>query len=183
MWEVVKIPVERLEPEAFAPFGHVIRTFEERKPDVAKGGHRTNEYPVIAEPGAEPKDGAAWYEAHPDRVPISEGLQRAHFAFHTDAGQSFYPKLHSPSVFLVGPVQDDIRAGELRAFYSDGDTGVCLHLKVWHTMPVCVSGRDIYQTTRGDQDYLEHSVEIDFDLERGQSIEPDMENFSGWPKK
>ena len=59
MWEVVKIPVERLEPEAFAPFGHVIRTFEVRKPDVAKGGHKTNEYPVIAEPGGEPKDGAA----------------------------------------------------------------------------------------------------------------------------
>ena len=38
-------------------------------------------------------------------------------------------------------------------------------------------GRDVYQTTRGDQDYQEHSVEIDFNLERGQSIEPDMEKL------
>ena len=44
-------------------------------------------------------------------------------------------------------------------------------------------GRDVYQTTRGDQDYQEHPVEIDFDLERGQAILPDMENFGGWPKK
>ena len=35
----------------------------------------------------------------------------------------------------------------------------------------------MYQTTRGDQDYQAHSVEIDFDLERGQSIVPDMDNF------
>ena len=67
----------------------------------------------------------------------------------------------------------------MRAFYSRGDVGVCLHLGVWHTMPICVAGEDIYQTTRGDQDYHQHSVEIDFDLERGQSIAPDMANFAG----
>ena len=44
-------------------------------------------------------------------------------------------------------------------------------------MPICVGGRDLYQTTRGNQNYQEHSVEIDFDLERGETIEPDMENF------
>ena len=112
-------------------------------------------------------------------MPLSEGLERAHFAFHTDAGQSFYPSLHAPTVFLVEAIQDDIQAEELRAFYSKGDVGVCLHLGVWHTMPICVTGEDICQTTRGDQDYLAHSVEIDFDLQRGQSIAPDMENFTG----
>ena len=111
--------------------------------------------------------------------PSPRGWERAHFAFHTDAGQSFYPSLHSPSVFLVGAIQDDIQAEELRAFYSAGDVGVCLHLGVWHTMPICVEGHDVYQTTRGDQDYQAHSVEIDFDLERGQSIVPDMDNFKG----
>ena len=109
MWNLVKIPVEPLVPETFAPFGHVIRTFEERKPDKVKGGYATNAYPVLATPGPEPKDGPGWYAPHPQRVPISEGLERAHFAFHTDAGQSFYPSLHSPSVFLVGAIQDDIQ--------------------------------------------------------------------------
>ena len=179
MWDQVEIPVEPLLPEIFEPFGHVIKTFEQRQPDKVKGGYATNAYPVKAERGAEPKDAPGWYEANPDRVPLSEGLARAHFAFHTDAGQSFYPSLHSPSVFLVGAIGGDIQAEEMRAFYSRGDVGVCLHLGVWHTMPICVAGEDIYQTTRGNQDYHQHSVEIDFDLERGQSIAPDMANFAG----
>ncbi len=179
MWNLVKVPVEPLAPQAFAPFGHVISTFEERKPDKVKGGYATNAYPVLATPGPQPKDPPSWYALHPQRVPISEGLARAHFAFHTDAGQSFYPSLHSPTVFIVGAIQADIKAEELRAFYSAGDVGVCLHLGVWHTMPICVEGRDVYQTTRGDQDYQAHSVEIDFDLDRGQSIVPDLDNFKG----
>ena len=178
MWNLVEIAVEPLVSETFTPFGHVINTFEQRQPDKVKGGYATNAYPVLAQRGVEPKDAPGWYEANANRVPLSEGLERAHFAFHTDAGQSFYPSLHSPTVFLVGAIQDDIQAEELRAFYSEGDIGVCLHLGVWHTMPICVEGEDIYQTTRGDQDYFEHSVEIDFDLERGQSIAPDMANFN-----
>lgn len=177
MWNVIKLPIERLTPESFTAFGHVINTFQERQPELAKGGYRTKEMEVFSETGDEPIDGPAWYEPHPDRVPISEGLQRAHFAFHTDAGQSFYPKLHTASIFIVGPIQNDIQSEELSAFYSDGNLGVCLHLGVWHTMPICVRGREIYQTTRGNQDYLQHSVEIDFDLERNQTIEPDIENF------
>ena len=124
MWNVVMIPVEPLLPETFEPFGHVIKTFEERQPDIVKGGYATNAYSVVAECGTPPKETPGWYEANPDRVPLSEGLARAHFAFHTDAGQSFYPSLHSPSVFLVGAIQDDIQAEELRAFYSAGDVGV-----------------------------------------------------------
>ena len=178
MWEIVKVKVEPLEPEAFAPFGHIIRTFEERQPDVAKGGLTANAYPVTAGLGDGPKDGSGWYEANEDRVPISEGLGRAHFAFHTDAGQSFFPSKHSPTVYLVGPVQETLPAEDVRAFYTDGSLGVCLHLQVWHTMPICVEGDDVYQTMRGDQDYQAHSVEVDFDLEQGLTIVPDMENFS-----
>ncbi len=110
-------------------------------------------------------------------VTISKGLQRAHFAFHTDAGQSFFPSKGRPSVFLVGDVGQNMPAEEYRAFYSDGSLGVCLHLGVWHTMPICVDGEEVYQTMRGDQDYQAHSVEVDYDLQYGVSIEPDMENF------
>ena len=45
-------------------------------------------------------------------------------------------------------------------------------------MPICVDGNDIYQTVRGDQDYQAHSVEVDFDLEQGLAIEPDLENYT-----
>ena len=136
-------------------------------------------YPVLATPGPEPKDDPGWYASHPQRVPISEGLERAHFAFHTDAGQSFYPSLHSPSVFLVGAIQDDIQAEELRAFTRWATWASACTSGCGTPCPICVEGHDIYQTTRGDQDYQAHSVEIDFDLERGQSIVPDMDNFKG----
>ena len=60
MWKVIKVEVEPLEAEAFAPFGHVIRAFEERKPVVAKGGLKTNAYTVKAGVGEERADGAGW---------------------------------------------------------------------------------------------------------------------------
>ena len=172
MWKSFKVKVELLTPEAFAPFGEVIETFEEAEPEVAKGGLRSAAYPVTAALSD------ATVDSELEKTPLSEGLQRAHFAFHTDAGQAFYPSLHRPTVFLVGPVKDTLEAEDVRAFYSDGSTGVCLGLKVWHTMPICVEGDDVYQTVRGDQDYHAHSVEVDFDLEQGLAIEPDLENYT-----
>lgn len=153
--KVVKVPVEALTSEAFAPFGHVIRSYEERQPEIVKGGLREKQIPVS-----------------------SEVRRWAHFAYHTDAGQSFYPSLHRPFVFMVGPVNPTLSPADIRAFYSDGSMGICLGPLVWHTMPICVDGEDVIQSTRGDQDYLAHSVEIDFDVEQGLTFEPDMEVFS-----
>ena len=171
MWKSFKVKVEPLTPEAFAPFGKVIESFEQAKPEIAKGGLRTAAYTVTASLSETPS------ESDSQKTPLSEGLQRAHFAFHTDAGQAFYPSCHCPTVFLVGPVKETLEAEDVRAFYTDGSLGICLGLKVWHTMPICVEGTDVYQTVRGDQDYHAHSVEVDFDLEQGLAIEPDLADF------
>ena len=111
---------------------------------------------------------------------LSEGRLRAHFACHDDAGQSFYPSRHCHTVFFVAPPSETLEPEHLRAFYSDGSLGICMRLKVRHTMPVCLRGTEAYQTARGDQDYHAHSIDVDFDQERGLAIEPDMENFPGW---
>ena len=169
MWKSFKIKVEPLKAEAFAPFGQVIESFEEIKPQVRKGGYTQNAYTVTA---AVPAD------ADPKKTPLSGGRPRAHFAFHTDAGQSFYPSRHCPTVFLVGPVKPTLAPEEVRAFYSDGSTGVCLGLEVWHTMPICIEGEEVYQTMRGDQDYKAHSVEVDFDLEQGLAIDLDEQSLA-----
>lgn len=171
MWKIFKVKVEQLTPEAFEPFGEVIELFEEAKPEVRKGGLRENAYTVTAALSSASSD------AKPERTPLLEGIQRAHFAYHTDAGQAFYPTQHRPTVYFVGPVQGTLAAEDVRAFYSDGSLGICLGLEVWHTMPICVEGTEIYKTVRGDQDYHAHSVEIDFDLEQGLSLEPDLESF------
>jgi ureidoglycolate hydrolase len=177
MWKVVKIPVEPLRAEYFAPFGHLIGSLEERMPDKVKGDYSSYEKYAYAEITGRQGDSPGWYEADPNRVPLSEGLQRAHFAFHTDAGQSFYPRDGKPSIYLVGGVGDSLPAASLRAFYGEGRVGVCLHLGVWHTMPICADGRELYATIRGDADYMEHSVEVEFDLQQGLAIEPDLAAF------
>ncbi len=140
MLNIIKVKVEPLDPTIFVPFGQIIWTFEEAKSDVAVGALTENAYTVKATPS----------DLTTEPLKLSAGQHRAHFACHSDAGQSFYPSQHSPSVFLVGAIQEDIQAEELRAFYIAGDVGVCLHLGVWHTMPICVDGDDVYQTTRGD---------------------------------
>ena len=94
MWKSFKVKVEPLTPEAFAPFGEVIESFEAAKPEIAKGGLRSAAYPVTADLSEAPAG------SETQKTPLSEGLQRAHFAFHTDAGQAFYPSLHQPTVFL-----------------------------------------------------------------------------------
>ena len=170
MLNIIKVAVEPLEPEAFAPFGQVISNFDEAKPEVVVGALTERAYTVRADV----KDPMA------EKLDLNEGRCRAHFAFHDDAGQSFYPSRHCPTVFFVAPVQPLIEPEDLRAFYSDGSAGICMKLEVWHTMPVCLQGEEVYLTARGNQDYQAHSVDVHFDQARGLALEPDMGNFSGW---
>lgn len=151
MLKVIKVKVEQLTPETFAPFGDVMTSFEEAKPEIRKGGLREREIPVS-----------------------SEARQMAHFAYHTDAGQAFYPSHHRPTVFMVGPIKERLGPEDIRAFSSDGSLGICVRVGVWHTVPVCLEGDEVYKTVRGDQDYYAHSVEIDFDKEVGLTFEPDV---------
>ena len=151
MPKVVKIKVEPLTPEAFEPFGEVIASYEEARPEIEKGGLREKEIPIS-----------------------SKDRRVAHFAYHTDAGQAFYPSRHCPTVFMVGPIKEKLDPEDLRAFHSDGSLGICVRVGVWHTVPICLEGEEVYQSIRGDQDYLAHSVEIDFDTEQGLIFEPDL---------
>ena len=60
-----------------------------------------------------------------------------------------------------------------RAFHSDGSVGICIGVRVWHTVPISLEGEEVFQSVRGDQGYLAHSVEIDFDIEHRITFEPD----------
>lgn len=167
MWQIIKVKVQPLNREAFKPFGEVIESFEEARPEIRKGGLTKNAYTVTAELSKAS-------DANSQRVPLSEGPMRAHFACHTDAGQAFYPSRHCPTVFFVAPIKENLTAEDVRAFYSDGSLGICVRIGVWHTMPICVEGTEVYQTVRGNQDYHAHSVEIHFDDQQGIAFEPDL---------
>ena len=170
MLEILKVAVEPLVQETFAPFGQVISSFDEAKPEVIVGALTENAYTVRSDPN----------DLSKDPLDLSEGRLRAHFACHDDAGQSFYPSRHCPTIFFIAPIQPMIEPGDLRAFYSDGSTGICMKLLVWHTMPVCLKGEEVYLTARGNQDYHAHSTDVHFDQDRGLALDPDIENFPGW---
>ena len=151
MSKVVRMKVEPLTPEAFEPFGEVIKTYEEARPEIRKGGLREK------------------------RITVTSGdRRRVQFTYHTDAGQAFYPSRHCPTVFMVGPVKEGPAPEDLRAFYSDGSLGICVRTGVWHALPICLEGEEIYQSIRGDQDYLAHTVELHFEAEQGLLFEPDL---------
>lgn len=177
MWKPVKIKIEHLQAEYFAPYGHLIRSPEERMPDKVKGHFSSYEKHAFAEITGERQDGDGWYSANENRTPLSEGYDRAHFAFHTDAGQSFFPVNGRPSMYLVGGVGEPLRPDEMRCFYGEGPLGVCLHMGVWHSMPICVEGEELYVTYRGSADYQKHSVEAEFDMQQGLVVSPDWDNF------
>jgi ureidoglycolate lyase len=168
MWKIIKVKVEPLTPEAFEPFGEVIKSFDAARPEVRTGGLRENAYTVSAALSDAPS------EAGSKRVPLSAGIQRAHFAYHTDAGQAFYPTRHCPTVYFVAPAKECLAPEDVRAFYSDGSLGICMRLRIWHTMPICVEGTEVYKTVRGDGDYHAHSVDVHFDEEQGLALEPDL---------
>jgi ureidoglycolate hydrolase len=160
MLEILKVNAEDLKPETFAPFGRVISTFDELKPEVVVGALIENAYKVRSDPN----------DLSAESLDLSEG-------------QSFYPSRHCPTIFFVAPVQPMIEPGDLRAFYSDGHTGICMNVGVWHTMPVCLRGEEVYLTARGNQDYHAHSIDVHFDQDRGLALEPDMGSISGWKEE
>ena len=100
---MVKVKAGLLTVEAFTPFGDVIRTYEEDRPEIVKGELREKQFTLS-----------------------SDDWRVAHFAYHTDAGQSSYPSRHYPTVFIVGPVGETLR-------------------------PKLPAGKEIYQSIRGDQ--------------------------------
>jgi ureidoglycolate hydrolase len=147
---IIKVPCEYLTPEAFAPYGDVIKTFEEAEPEIIKGSFRDKKIPI-------------------DEVT----LQQTHFAYHTDAGQSFYPKMNTRCIFMVGPIVETLVHDQVRAFYSDGSLGIVVRIGVWHTIPITLDGGEVFLSARGDSDYMEHSVEVDFDIAQGVAFEAD----------
>jgi len=148
---VVKVPIEPLTPTAFAPFGDVIERFEDAEPEILKGSFRNKEIPI-------------------DQV----RLQQTHWAYHTDAGQSFYPKNNTRCVFMVGPIGETLEHGDVRAFYAAGGLGIVVKIGVWHTFPITLDGNEVFLSARGDADYMEHSVEIEFDRDQGIAFEADV---------
>ena len=152
MPKVVKLKLEPLTQESFAPYGQAIASVEEARPVVVKGGLKSKEFTV---------------EAGDNR--------RSYFNYHTDAGQAYYPSRHGPIVFMVGRIgAPPPSPEELRAFHSDGSTGICFYSGVWHAVPIPLERDELIKSVRGGQDFATHNVDFDYGKEMGLVFEPDL---------
>ena len=68
--------------------------------------------------------------------------------YHADGGQAFIAP-GVPTVFLVAPQGDDVGPGDFVALYSDGSLGLNMHTGVWHTAPLPLASRAVFDNRRG----------------------------------
>ena len=69
---------------------------------------------------------------------------------HLDAGEAFIPKKGEPSIFLVAPPKEDVKAEDFVALYCDGSCGLSMHPGVWHTTPLSLSEQEVvYRRKQG----------------------------------
>ncbi|NEP07890.1 MAG: hypothetical protein F6K25_23310 [Okeania sp. SIO2G4] len=69
---------------------------------------------------------------------------------HLDAGEALISKNGEPSIFLVAPPKEDVKAEDFVALYSDGSKGISMKSGVWHTTPIPLSEQEVvYKRKQG----------------------------------
>lgn len=124
--KLVRLPVEPLTSEAFAPFGEVLAAGE-REPDftgINSVGWRSR---FASDSPAE----VMFYRSQPSGLRF-QMLERHHYVT-----QGFVPLGEHRSVIAVAaPTSDDAEPApeDLRAFLLDGSAGYLLHAGTWHVL-------------------------------------------------
>lgn len=124
----MKIRIEALTKEAFAPFGDVIETRGAEHFLINKGS--TVRYHDLAEVQTDEKGRVLIniFRATPLDYPLTiELLER-----HPKGSQAFVPLSDRPYLVLVAPPGDTVHAEDLRAFIATGEQGVNYHAGTWH---------------------------------------------------
>lgn len=124
----VRLRVETMNPQAFAPFGEVIFLDEE-----SDANFRTSSGTLgrsVSFRSGEPMIATL-------KTPY-QGLAFSKLESHSNVTQTFLPLGGSPAIVAVGlsePGSDQPpRPDQVRAFHLDGSVGYTLHLGVWHSL-------------------------------------------------
>lgn len=126
--QISRLPIEKLTPEAFAPFGDVIATHNRNWFPINDG--TTQRYHDLATIDVHSGGGKPLLSifrvsaiAHPLTI---ERMER-----HPLGSQAFMP-LGREAFLVVVADKGDFRPTTLRAFLTDGRQGVNYHRGVWH---------------------------------------------------
>lgn len=151
---------EPLEPEAFAPFGTVLRFDDAAARSVNETTARRSDTAALFEAPAGARPRLALYRADPQAFPLTLSL----FERHPEAAQSFL-SVSVPRFLLVvapsgqGGLPD---VGRARAFVGRAGTGLSYRPNQWH-MPILALGQAgdlmMLMAEHGDErDCIEHRL-------------------------
>lgn len=124
------VPVP-LTPERFAPYGDVIEASAGTA--SAMNDARFERFDDLCD--VELVDGSVALSVTRCRTPTSLPLRVDKVERHPLGSQAFVPLSRSVMVIVVAPPGEDVRAGDLRAFVTNGRQGINYHRGTWH-MPL-----------------------------------------------
>jgi len=126
----MKLPVEHLTQDAFAPFGEVISIATARDSYKINQGTTTRFHDIsrvdVADEGGAPI--ISIFRGTPRPKPIEITMMER----HPLGSQAFMPLSGQKFLIVVASGTDDLAPENLRAFLSDGTQGVTYAKNVWH---------------------------------------------------
>ena len=125
----MKLVVEPLTRNAFAPFGEVIEPDPEHLSfSINEGTSQRFHDLARLDPGAEGRLIVSIFRAQPRRLPLTiTALER-----HPKGSQAFMPLGGRPFLVVVAPPGERIAPTKIRAFLAHGCQGVNFATGVWH---------------------------------------------------
>ncbi|OLT61793.1 ureidoglycolate lyase [Moorena bouillonii] len=164
------VPLKKLNSKNAEGLGNVFTDFEDvevelckwpnpgKRPLISRGGYGTfieDEFKVywrgstVLSGDHKSARGGAAGKAVVDPETNSNYVLVHWLSAHLDAGEAFIPKNGEPSIFLLAPPGDNVKAEDFVALYSDGSYGISIHPGVWHTAPLPLSGEVVYKNKQG----------------------------------
>ncbi|UTW11078.1 ureidoglycolate lyase [Marinobacterium rhizophilum] len=125
---MLKLKIETLSKEAFAPFGDLIASEGHDFFMINNGSTRRYHRLAEVETGTEGTPIISIFRAQTLPMPLRVRMMER----HPLGSQAFIPMRGNPFLILVAPPGDDLTSSQLRAFYSDGSQGVNYRPGVWH---------------------------------------------------
>lgn len=125
----MKLQLETLTAEAFAPFGEVMEATPQQHGFCINAGTSQRFHDLARlEPGNGGRLIVSIFRAQPRDLPFQVRMLER----HPKGSQAFMPLAGRPFLIVVAPVADQPETGQIRAFLANGRQGVNFAPGVWH---------------------------------------------------
>jgi len=122
------IPLQRLTPEVFAPYGDVIEATGEPSYQINNGN--ADRYHALATVTHDAQGSAIISIVNSRKQPTPHTVTVVER--HPLGSQAFIPRDKTPFVIVVAEAGERVRSDQLRAFISNGEQGINYHAGTWH---------------------------------------------------